>query len=261
MMRVVAPSAAAAAANAAQWIASSLREAIAARDIATLALSGGSTPQLMLQRLAAETLPWQQLTVLQVDERIVPEGDPRRNLQLQRAVLVERGPLPAANLVAMPVAGPGSLESAALAYAARCARIDVLHLGLGEDGHTASLLPGDALLDEASALVGISGMHAGTRRMTLTFPAINAARRIVWLVVGEAKRARLQELTQGKGEVPALRVRRSGAVVFADAAAAGDDDVGDNDARDGDANQPDLAGPEGAGPEAAGDSCMAPETL
>lgn len=259
MMRVVAPDAAGAAASAAQWIASALRETISARGAATLAVSGGSTPLLMFQRLAAEDLPWQRLTVLQVDERIVPADDPQRNFAQQRAALVGRGPLPPQNLLAMPVGvsrvgSAAELAAAAASYGAHCASIDVLHLGLGDDGHTASLLPGDALLDETTALVGLSAVHEGTRRMTLTLPAINAAGRIVWLVTGAAKRMRLRELLQGgaagdaagdtgASRLPALRVRRSGAVVFADAAAVGDED----------ADYSDLAGDTGA--------CLAPETM
>lgn len=222
MMLVVAGDASAAAANAAQWIASALREDVAARGSATLALSGGSTPRQMLQVLAGEALPWPQLRVGQVDERIAPADDPRRNISVQREVLVQRGPLPAAQLLAMPVES-ADLTAAASAYAATIGSIDVLHLGLGDDGHTASLVPGDALLTETLHRAGLSGVYQGTRRMSLTFAAINAARRIVWLVTGESKRARLRELLAGKGDSPALQVRRTGVVVFADAAAAGED--------------------------------------
>ena len=218
-MHVIAADAAAAAANAAQWIASALREDIAARGGATLAISGGNTPRLMLQALARETLPWPLLRVIQVDERIAPRGDARRNLHGQLAALVEQGPLAMANLLAMAVEST-DLAAACAAYSEQCGSIDVIHLGLGDDGHTASLVPGDPLLAESSRLVGISGVYQDTRRMTLTIPALNAARRIVWLVTGAAKRARLRELLAGQGATPALQVRRSGAVVFSDAAAA-----------------------------------------
>ena len=222
MILVVADDPEAAARDAAQWIASALREDIAARGAATLAVSGGSTPGLMLRALASEQLDWRALTVGQVDERVAPPADARRNLLMQRAALVEGGKLPATNLLAMPVESD-DLRAAAREYGQSLPAIDVIHLGLGDDGHTASLLPGDALLAEAIDRVGVSRPYQGLIRMSLTFPAINAARRIVWLATGAAKRERLRELLAGKGDTPACQVRRSGAVVFADVAAAGED--------------------------------------
>ncbi len=219
MIRIVANEAARAAADAAQWIASALREDIAARGVATLAISGGSTPQVMLQALARQSLPWTKLRVAQVDERIVPPADARRNFLMQHAALVTHGPLPAANLLGMPA---DNLEHLAMqTYSQLLGRLDIVQLGLGADGHTASLVPNDPALRETQ-LITVTDMYQGTRRMTLTFPAINAARRIVWLVTGESKRAALQKLLAGEGTSPALQVRRTGVVVFADAAAAGD---------------------------------------
>ncbi len=222
MMRVVAGDAELAAAGAAQWIASALREDIAARGHATLAISGGSTPTAMLEALARESLPWARLRVAQVDERIVAADDPRRNLVSQRSALVNRGPLPAANFLALPVEDP-NLEGMS-AYGKLLAELDVAQLGLGADGHTASLIPGDPAL-HSRAPVALSGPYRGTRRMTLSFAAINAARRIVWLVTGDSKRAALQQLFADQGDIPALQVRRAGVVVFADIAAAGDFDT------------------------------------
>ena len=224
MIRIASPDAAATAAAAAQWIASALREAAAARGTATLALSGGRTPALMIEALTKLDLPWALLRVLQVDERIVPRQDVRLNASMQRAALVQNGPLPASRFVAMPV-DAADLERAAAQYAQLLGQIDVVHLGLGDDGHTASLVPGDPLLGERDRLVGISGLYQGTRRMTLTFPAINAARRLVWLVTGQSKTHRLRELLTQAGNSPALQVRRGGAVVFADDAAAGEADA------------------------------------
>jgi 6-phosphogluconolactonase len=218
MIRVVAKDAERAAANAAQWIASALREDLAARGSATLAISGGSTTVAMLQALSRESLPWALLRVAQVDERIVPAGDSRSNLSMQRLALVDGGPLPAANLLAMPV---DNADAAAMdVYGQMLGTLDIVQLGLGVDGHTASLVPGDPVL-QARAPVALSELYQGTRRMTLTFPVINAARRIVWLVTGASKRAALAYLLAGKRDVPALQVRRSGVVVFADVAAAG----------------------------------------
>lgn len=221
MLQAIANDPARSAIEAARWIASALREAIAARGSATLAISGGSTPRRMLQALAHEALPWPQLRVIQVDERIAPADDPRRNLLMQRAALIVPGALPPAQLFGMPVESP-DLAAAAASYAPLCESIDVLHLGLGDDGHTASMVPGDPLLKELTQWVGISQPYQGTRRMTLTFAAINRARRIVWLVSGTAKREPLAQLLAGKGDIPALQVRRGAAVVFADSAALGD---------------------------------------
>jgi 6-phosphogluconolactonase len=219
MKCVVAKDAAQAAANAAQWISSALREDIAAHGSATLAISGGSTSKAMLAALARESLPWAQLRVTQVDERIVALEDSRRHWVLQRAELVNRGPLPAANLLAMPVDRVDATTM--LGYSQLLGRLDVVQLGLGADGHTASLLPGDAALS-ARQPVAVSGEYQGTTRMTLTFPVINAARRIVWLVTGASKREALRNLLAGKGAMPALQVRRTGVMVFTDAAAVGD---------------------------------------
>lgn len=223
MKCVVAADAAGAGAAAAHWIASVLREAVATRGTASLAISGGGTPVPMFEALARIHLPWARLRVVQVDERIVPAGDLRRNSRLQRATLVERGPLAAQQFLAMPVEA-GDLPAAAAAYAKLVGRIDVVHLGLGEDGHTASLLPGDPLLAEEERRVAISGAYQGTQRMTLTLPAINSAHCIVWLITGASKCGPLRELLAQQGDAPALQVRREAAVVFADAAAAGDDD-------------------------------------
>lgn len=176
----------------------------------------------MLEVLARQSLAWAQLRVAQVDERMVAAADARRNLTMQRAALVEDGPLPAAQLLAMPVDHATAEDMRE--YAQLLGALDVVHLGLGADGHTASLLPGDTVLT-AQEPVAISGKYQGTKRMTLTFPTINAARRIVWLVTGDSKRRALRQLLAGEGNVPALQVRRSGVVVFADAAAAGEVDT------------------------------------
>jgi 6-phosphogluconolactonase len=207
-------------------IASTVRAAVAARGRCTLALSGGETPWLMLADLATAALPWDSLHVLQVDERIAPAGSPVRNLTRIQQLLVTDGPLPPSNLHAMPVEDANP-DAAAPRYAAELARIagdppclDLVHLGLGTDGHTASLVPGDPLLDAVGSSVGVSIAYRGHRRLTLTLPVLNRARRILWLVCGADKAGRLRELVQGGGTFPAARVAARNALVVADAAAA-----------------------------------------
>ncbi len=210
--------------RAAEHLAAAVRADVAARGRCTVALSGGTTPWRMLGHLSALDLPWQHVQVFQVDERIAPAGDPARNAAQIEALLVQRGALPAGNFHPMPVE-QADLAAAARDYAARLAGccgpagLDLVQLGLGSDGHTASLPPGDAVLDLEED-VGITAAYAGHRRMTLTFPAIGRARRILWLVTGEAKAGPLADLVAGRGAAPAVRVAREQAVVIADAAAA-----------------------------------------
>jgi len=213
------------ASKAAEALAESVREAVDARGRAAIALSGGETPWLMIRDLRERDLPWDRLQVAQVDERVVPDEDPRRNLSRLRALLVENGPLSADRLIAMPVMAP-DLDRAAADYQSELERVagrpivlDVVQLGLGTDGHTASLVPGDRVLDVQDRDVALTGDYQGSHRMTLTFPALTRARSRLWLVTGSAKAARLADLLQGAGTAPALRLPREGALVFADRAA------------------------------------------
>lgn len=227
-MRVaVSPTAQKAATLAARTIARKLRAAIAERGIATLALSGGSSAPPLYAELARQQLEWAKLHVFQVDERIAPACDAARNLgALERALAVPKL-LPRVRLHAMPV-DDDDLEQAARSYAAELEQLagtppvlDVVHLGLGEDGHTASLFPGDAALT-AEAAVTVTGAQSGYRRMTLTLPVLNAARHVLWFVTGAAKRQSLMRLTQLKGrgwDAPAGKVARRQAVLYADRAA------------------------------------------
>lgn len=214
----------AAAARAAAHLADAVRADVAARGRCVLALSGGTTPWRMLGHLSGFDLPWQHVQVFQVDERIAPAGDPARNATQIEALLVQCGALPAGNFHPMPVEH-ADLAAAVREYAACLAGIgasaglDLVQLGLGTDGHTASLLPGDATLDLHDD-VGVTAEYAGHRRMTLTFPLIGRARRILWLVTGAAKAGPLADLVAARGATPAVRVARDQAVVIADAAAA-----------------------------------------
>ncbi len=218
--------AAAVAAEAAKLIAREGRGAVAARGRFVMAVSGGHTPWQMLRALAREELPWHNMYVAQVDERVAPAGDPDRNLTHLRTALLERAPLPPDQVYAMPVESP-DLEAAVLRYVQALQQVassppvlDLVHLGLGPDGHTASLVPGDPVLDVANADVALTLPYQGRRRMTLTYPVLNRARRILWVVTGAEKATMLQRLRDGDATIPAGRVRQDRAVVIADRAAA-----------------------------------------
>jgi len=212
--------------RAAALIADDLRAAVTARGSFAMAVSGGRTPWRMLRLLADERLPWEHVHVFQVDERLAPAGDPDRNLAHLRASLLDHAPLPPDHVHAMPVED-ADIGRAAERYARTLrdvagdpAVLDLVHLGLGPDGHTASLVPYDPVLDLADADVATSGPYEGRRRMTLTFPLINRSRRILWLVTGGEKAEALLRLRAGDRSMPASRVRREGALVVADRAAA-----------------------------------------
>jgi len=209
-------------------IASAARAASAARGRFALAVSGGHTPWIMLRALASEDVPWASVHVFQVDERVAPDGHADRNLTHLRESLLQRVPLRAEQIHAMPVES-NNLETAALEYAQVLRAIsgsppvlDLVHLGLGPDGHTASLVPGDAVLSVADADVALTGVYQGRRRMTLTYPVINRARRILWVVTGSEKAEALHRLSQGDPSIPAGRVSREQALALVDRAAAGD---------------------------------------
>jgi 6-phosphogluconolactonase len=213
---------------AAAAIAAEAREAIGARGRFVLAVSGGHTPWIMLRALAGEDVPWAGVQVCQVDERVAPDGHPDRNLTHLRESLFQHAPLRPEQIHAMPVE-TDDLEAAATVYAETLREIagsppvlDLAHLGLGPDGHTASLVPGDAVLDVTQADVATTGVYQGRRRMTLTFPMLNRARRVLWVVTGGEKVQMLRRLRDGDISIPAGRVRRDQALVLADRAAAGE---------------------------------------
>jgi len=201
----------------AEVVAAAAAEAVDARDRFDFAVSGGRTPWVMFAHLAGR-VPWEKVTIYQVDERVAPDGDPDRNLtQLERA-LPAGG---AADVRAMPVTFH-DLEAAAANYAGSLpAAFDLVHLGLGPDGHTASLVPGDPVLEVTDRDVALTGEYQGHRRMTLTYPVLARARRILWLVTGEDKLDALARLRSGDHSIPAGRVSTDDALVLADAAAAG----------------------------------------
>jgi len=202
------------------------RAAVAARGRFIVAFSGGHTPWKMLRALADEPMPWADVHVFQVDERVAPAGDPDRNLTHLRESLLAHCPLRPEQVHAMPVEA-ADLEAASRSYALTLRQIagspavlDLAHLGLGPDGHTASLVPGDPVLDVTDADVALTGVYQGRRRMTLTYPVLNRSRRIVWLVTGRDKADMLARLHKGDDSIPAGRVRRDRALVLADREAA-----------------------------------------
>ena len=220
------PDADAVARKAAVAIAADARASVLARGRFVMAVSGGHTPWLMLRALANEDVPWQSVNVIQVDERVAPAGDPDRNLTHLRESLLEHAPLRPEQIHAMPVEA-SDLEAAAKRYALTLREIagtppvlDLAHLGLGPDGHTASLVPGDPVLDVTDADVALTGVYQQKRRMTLTYPMLNRSRRILWLVTGSDKVAALQRLRDGDRSIPAGRIRQDQALVLADSAAA-----------------------------------------
>jgi 6-phosphogluconolactonase len=212
--------------EAAALIAREARTAVAERGRFVFAVSGGHTPWVMLKALAEEEVPWGNVHLAQVDERVAPAGHPDRNLTHLHESLLEHAPLPPDQIYSMPVELP-DLEAAAKQYAATLATIagsppvfDLVHLGLGPDGHTASLVPGDPVLDVSDADVAVTGIYQGRRRMTLSYPIINRSRRVVWLVTGADKAGMLVRLLDGDASIPAGKVSQEGALVLADRAAA-----------------------------------------
>lgn len=216
------------AARGAAVIAQDARAAVAARGRFVMAVSGGQTPWVMLRKLAGEDVPWNAVHVMQVDERIAPAGDPDRNLTHLRESLLEHAPLAPEQIHAMPVEAT-DLEAAAASYARTLESVcgtppvlDLAHLGMGPDGHTASLVPGDPACDVTDRDVALTGVpYMGRRRMTLTYPVLNRARRVLWLLTGAEKVPMFPRLTSGDPTIPAGRIRQDAALVLADAAAAG----------------------------------------
>jgi 6-phosphogluconolactonase len=222
------PDADAVAKAAAQFIASEARAAVEARGRFTMAVSGGKTPWQMLRILANEEVPWKNVHVAQVDERIAPVGDPDRNLTHLQESLLSHAPLRPEQIHAMPVEEK-NLEAAVASYAATLQQIagsppilDLVHLGLGPDGHTASLVPFDSVLDVIDADVALTGIYQQRRRMTLTYPLLNRSRCVLWVVTGGEKAGMLARLYEGDVSIPAGRIRRDRALVLADESAAGE---------------------------------------
>jgi 6-phosphogluconolactonase len=213
--------------RAAQAIAALAREAIEARGRFLFAVSGGHTPWVMLRALAAAEIPWPAMRIFQVDERVAPPGHADRSLTHLKESLLEHAPLRPQQILAMPVEAE-DLSRAAAEYAQTLERecgspavLDLVHLGLGADGHTASLVPGDPVLNVCDKDVAMTGPYQARRRMTLTYPAINRARQVLWVVTGAEKVQTLHRLLHRDADIPAARVRCEKSFVLADVAATG----------------------------------------
>ena len=197
------------------YVAKCARDAVAARGSFRFAVSGGRTPWAMFAELFHEEVPWAQVQLFQVDERLAPDGDPDRNLTHLHQALSSAP----ATVHPMPVGAPDLAEGAREYGLLLPERFDLVHLGLGPDGHTASLVPGDPVLEVEDRLVGLTQPYQGHVRMTLTYPALARADQLLWLVAGDDKKDALAKLLAGDRSIPAGRVEAARSVVYADAAA------------------------------------------
>jgi 6-phosphogluconolactonase len=210
--------AATAAARAAEEVVARARTAVADHGRFTFAVSGGTTPLAMFAELGKHDVPWDRVAIHQVDERVAPAGDTDRNLTHLVRSLPPDG---VAVVLPMPVED-ADLEAAAGRYAATLPeRFDLVHLGLGPDGHTASLVPDDPVLGVTDRDVALTEPYQGRRRMTMTYPVLDRAELVLWLVAGEEKADALARLRAGDASVPAGRVRAGAQLVVCDRAAAG----------------------------------------
>jgi 6-phosphogluconolactonase len=196
-------------ARGAEVLAGGILSAITERGGCSIALSRGAD---LMRHLAACEVAWEVVDVFQADERAAPDGSPDRNLtQIERDLCARiDGPKPRVH--AMPVTG--DLDEGAVAYASELQSVcgsppvlDVVHLGLGPDGHTASLVPGDPVLEVRDAPVAVTGLYEGCRRMTLTYPVLDAACLVVFVVAGAAKSEALAAVRRGGDTKPAARIR------------------------------------------------------
>jgi 6-phosphogluconolactonase len=211
--------------RAAAWISGYLKTTITQRGSATFAVSGGSTPATMFKALAAYDIDWRSVHLFQVDERLAPEGSSDRNLTQLRDCLINLIAIPASNVHPMPVNEEMPPDARAHLYEQMLSKfapggLDLVHLGLGSDGHTASLVPGDPALAVADRSVTFTGLYKGFRRLTFTYPELAKAHALVWLTPGADKAHPLKQLLLDDPAIPAGRVRNRQQTVFCDHAAA-----------------------------------------
>jgi 6-phosphogluconolactonase len=214
----------------AEVLATAISASVARSDRCLMALSGGSTPAPVFEALAEhEELPWEKVTILQVDERMVPSDDPARNLHGQQDAFGLLGamwlPMPVDEILSVAAEPDAAAKRASiidrycyelLELAGDPPVLDIVHLGLGDDGHTASLVPGDPLVNEMRDYIGMTEPYRGARRLTMTRPLLDRARMVVWLVSGESKAGPLGRLLAGDMSIPAGLIRPAHSVVLAD---------------------------------------------
>jgi 6-phosphogluconolactonase len=229
------PDPAALARHVAEWMTAA---ALAAKETFRVSLSGGSTPKMLYGLLASDEFrsrfPWQRVSWYWGDERFVPYDDPESNYRMTREAMLARAPVPPENI--HPVPTDGTPQDAARRYERTLQQgygatvldparplFDVMLLGLGPDGHTASLPPGDPVLEERERWVAVVSHGRPEVRITMTYPVIESSRRVAFLVAGREKAAILQAIRAGDSRVPAARVRPLGELIwFVDRAAAGE---------------------------------------
>lgn len=208
-------------------VVSTVQEAVQKQGRCSVALCGGSTPKALYAQLASrDDMPWAQVHFFFGDDRYVPHDHSNSNFRMAEEVLFSKAPIPTANIHPMPTGK--SPEEDALAYAATLAdyfgqeppHFDLILLGMGNDGHTASLFPGDESL-EATGVVTVAhprlsqeAIATAPIRLTFTFSTINQAHKVVFLITGKAKQEILAQIFKGEGEFPTGRVKPSGDLLF-----------------------------------------------
>jgi 6-phosphogluconolactonase len=219
----------------AEWMT---QAAMAARGPFRVSLSGGSTPKTLYEVLASDEFknrfPWQLVSWYWGDERFVPYDDPESNFRMAREAMLAKVPVPPENI--HPIPTDGTPEDSARRYERTLQKaygaatldphrplFDIMLLGLGPDGHTASLLPGGPALDERKCWVAVVAHGRPEVRITMTYPALESSRRVAFLVAGKDKAAIFSAIRKGGSQVPAARIRPVGELLwFVDRAAAGD---------------------------------------
>ena len=211
--------------QAAAYLEQVIRKALTHQKSFSLAISGGRTPWEMLKILSKADLPWQRINLFQVDERVAPDGHPDRNLTQLFQAIAGTPMVMQLRIFPMPV-NAKDLDAAVKEYAevlnevTESKGLDLIHLGIGSDGHTASLVPGDEVLEIQNRLVAYTqNSYQGRIRMTLTYPLINAAKQILWIVTGSEKREMVQRMLQQDSSIPAGNIQQKNALLMVDKAA------------------------------------------
>ena len=209
--------------SAAAYLENKIRETIKEKGSFSMAISGGKTPWEMLKILAkAPLMPWSKVNIFQVDEREAPDGHADRNLTQLFKTLEGTGIITKVNIFPMPVLAE-NLDDACVEYAENIKTItgdgilDLVHLGMGADGHTASLIPGDQVCEVIDKDVAMTfGPYQGRNRMTLTYPLINKAKEILWVITGDEKKEMVQRLIAQDPNIPAGKVSQDNALLITD---------------------------------------------